>query len=156
MGEASKTELWYNKDVAVCAKHIHGFISEWTRFKGQLPTWSLPTWLLLSFLILKTPVLETPQLWEKKGCYDFSKNKNNTWIHEQIPIKNIYIYLAFSFNKKCVQFIDYLIILTTILRKLICYPEHPLKVLFKGIQETLVHAPKLWAEEISKRASLFP
>ena len=75
-------------------------------------------------------------------------------IHEQIPIKNIYIYLAFSFNQKCVQFIDYLIILTTILRKLICNPEHPLKVLFKGIQETLVHAPKLWAEEISKRASL--
>ena len=27
-------------------------------------------------------------------------------------------------------------------------------ILFK--QETLVHAPKLWAEEISKRALLFP
>ena len=29
-------------------------------------------------------------------------------------------------------------------------------VLFQMIQETLVHAPKLWAEEISMRALLFP
>ena len=30
------------------------------------------------------------------------------------------------------------------------------KLQFNNEQETLVHAPKLWAEEISKRALLFP
>ena len=36
------------------------------------------------------------------------------------------------------------------------YTRHALKCYQILIQETLVHAPKLWAEEISKRASLFP
>ena len=75
-------------------------------------------------------------------------------INQQINAAR-YLHCGLPFIDECVHLYTSEIFVTilngyTMVRTALC------KTYKKREQETLVHAPKLWAEEISKRALLFP